>query len=76
MAPRPQNDSEGTRCTLNNGFKMTPISKKSKGEMSLKKIHLLKTEELLNLKMAALTKAAKSANLKVSQIFMNKIHIF
>ena len=73
MAPRPQNESEGTRCTLNNGFKKTPISKNSnsKGEMSLKKIHQLKFEECLNLRMAALTKAAHDANLKVSQIFMN-----
>ena len=75
MAPRPQNESEGTRCALNNGIKKTPISKnsKSKGEMSLKKIHLLKAEERLNLKMAALAKAAKSANLKVSQILMNTL---
>ena len=75
MAPvcRPQNGSERIRWVLDNGIKKAPISKNSKpkGEMSLKKIHQLKFEECLNLRMAALTKAAHDANLKVSQIFMN-----
>ena len=75
MAPvcRLQNGSERIRWVLDNGIKKAPISKNSKpkGEMSLKKIHQLKLEKLLNLEMAALTKAAQTANLKVSQIFMN-----
>ena len=75
MAPRPQNGSERIRWALDNGIKKAPISKNSKpkGEMSLKMIHLGKVNERLNLRMAALTKAAQTANLKVSQIFMNTL---
>ena len=75
MAPRPQNGSERIRLALNNGIKKARISKhsKPKGEMSLKKIHVLKLEERLNLKMADCTKAAETANLKVSQFFMNTL---
>ena len=77
MAPvcRPQNGSERIRWVLDNGIKKAPISKNSKpkGELSLKKIHLLKLEESLNLTMVAQTKAAQTANLKVSQIFMNTL---
>ena len=75
MAPvcRLQNGNERIRWVLDNGIKKAPISKNSKpkGELSLKKIHLLKLEESLNLTMVAQTKAAQTANLKVSQIFMN-----
>ena len=77
MAPvcRLQNGSERIRWVLDNGIKKAPISKNSKpkGELSLKKIHLLKLEESLNLTMVAQTKAAQTANLKVSQIFMNTL---
>ena len=75
MAPRPQNESDRTQCALNNGIKKARISKhsKPKGEMSLKMIHLLKTNERLHLKYAAQTKAAETANLKVSQFFMNTL---
>ena len=70
MAPvcRPQNGSERIRWVLDNGIKKAPISKNSKpkGELSLKKIHLLKLEESLNRTMVAQTKAAQTANLKVS----------
>ena len=75
MAPvcRPQNGSERIRWVLDNRIKKAPISKNSKpkGEMSLKKIHQLKLEKRLNLEMAALTKAAQTANSKVSKIFTN-----
>ena len=72
MAPRPspQIGSERIRLVLDNGIKKARISKHSKGEMSLKMIHLQKLQESLNLEMVAKTKAAHAANLKVSQIFM------
>ena len=75
MTPRPQNGSERIRLVLDIGIKKAPIFKKSKpkGELSLKKIHLLKLEESLNRTMVAQTKAAQTANLKVSQIFMNTL---
>ena len=79
MAPRPspQIGSERIRLVLDNGIKKARISKhsKPKGEMSLKMIHLQKLQESLNLEMVAQTKAAQTANLKVSQIFMNTYHV-
>ena len=75
MTPRPQIGSERIRLVLDIGIKKAPIFKKlkPKGELSLKKIHLLKLEESLNRTMVAQTKAAQTANLKVSQIFMNTL---